>query len=112
MKKRVGMCASYDCRSSPSSRRVSLNSISQKIGSYTERFSVADNFHARQDLSDSYLQLLLLLLALGCGATLVAYIVTYGAGRLDLFRMDVCAAIASTRMDGWRYAWMCVSASC
>jgi len=98
-------------RSNPSSRRASLNSISQKVGSYTERFSVADNFHARQDLTDSYLQLLLLLLALGCGATLVAYMVTYGAGRLGLFRMDVCAAIPSTRMNGWRYAWMCGSAA-
>ena len=94
------------------SRRATLNSISQKVGSYTERFSVADNFHARHDLSDSYLQLLLLLLALGCGATLVAYMVTHGAGRLGLYRMDVCAAIPSTRMDGWRYAWMCVSVAC
>ena len=98
------------CRSN--SRRATLNSISQKVGSYTERFSVADNFHARHDLSDSYLQLLLLLLALGCGATLVAYMVTHGAGRLGLYRMDVCAAIPSTRMDGWRYAWMCVSVAC
>ena len=106
------MCAWNERRSNPSSRRASLNSISQKVGSYTERFSVADNFHARQDLTDSYLQLLLLLLALGCGATLVAYMVTYGAGRLGLFRMDVCAAIPSTRMNGWRYAWMCVLVAC
>ena len=104
------MCASHE-RRSPSSRRASLNSISQKVGSYTERFAVADNFHARHDLSDSYLQLLLLLLALGCGATLVAYTVTNGAGRLGLYRMDVCAAIPSTPMDGWRYAWMCGSAA-
>ena len=88
-----------------SPRRASLNSISQKIGGYSERFSVADNFHQRHDLSDSDLQLLLLLLALGCVATLVAYMVTYGAAQLGHFRMDVCAVIP----DEWRYAWMCVS---
>ena len=41
----------------------------------------------------------------------MAYTVTNGAGRLGLYRMDVCAAIPSTPMDGWRYAWMCGSAA-